>query len=591
VLRSVKNWLTLLFLGVVLIALAIAYLAIVPPLANRLAADKLDSLANSSEPVARAITNELNQSPAVNGTPIIDRQALTSQAVLIDNQVNARIVVIDAGTRRKVVDSRNAQPITLADYPVVFKAAQEGTVTVREQTIGGTRYATAAVPIFYQDEPFTAAVVLISTPLTEVNAAVDAVRTQFILATLIAVPFTLVSAYLASFFIARRLKRIESGAEALAQGEFGTPIEPGLRDEIGQLATAFNAMGQRLRAAFALIASEKENAEVLLNDLSEGVIGATFDGSVAVANPAAGWLLGAHVEPGVDLTSILPEDLAAALADVRAGGETDLVVFRHGDGMLEGSVHAIDRETEVRYLIVMRNITEQARLDQARRDFIATASHELKTPLFSLSGFMELIDSGELSPDEQREFLTLMRQQVDRLTDLSLELLDLSQVDAGTVSLEFSDVDVVAAAQAVAAEFRIAASGRGVTIDVEGLEVAMGFCDDRRLAQVLRALVDNAVKFSPEGGRIRLDISTRRRMVTVTVIDDGPGVPRKELTRIFERFYRGSAGGNAKQGTGLGLSIARDMAELMDGTLTVRSEAGRGAEFTLQIPGSGTPRA
>lgn len=119
----------------------------------------------------------------------------------------------------------------------------------------------------------------------------------------------------------------------------------------------------------------------------------------------------------------------------------------------------------------------------------------------------------------------------------------------------------------------------------------MGFCDDRRLAQVLRALVDNAVKFSPEGGRVLMNVSTRRRMVTVTVVDEGPGVPRKELTRIFERFYRGSAGGETKQGTGLGLSIARDMAELMDGTLTVRSEAGRGAEFTLQIPGSETPRA
>ena len=180
-------------------------------------------------------------------------------------------------------------------------------------------------------------------------------------------------------------------------------------------------MGQRLRTAFTLIAREKENADVLLNDLAEGVIGASDEGRVAIANPAAGWLLGAQVERGVTLASVLPDDLVRAFDDVRGDGETQLVVFRHGDDMLEGSVYSVGRETEVRFLIVLRNITEQARLDQARRDFIATASHELKTPLFSLSGFMELIDEGELNADEQREFLTLMRQQVDRLTDLSLE--------------------------------------------------------------------------------------------------------------------------------------------------------------------------
>ena len=159
------------------------------------------------------------------------------------------------------------------------------------------------------------------------------------------------------------------------------------------------------------------------------------------------------------------------------------------------------------------------------------------------------------------------------------------------MSLEFNDIDVTATAQAVAGEFRAAATGRDVAVTVAGLESAMAFCDDRRLAQVLRALLDNAVKFSPDGGTVSIEVAMRRRMVTVTVRDQGPGVARKELSRIFERFYRGTAGSDTKQGTGLGLSIARDMAELMGGTLTVRSEPGTGAEFTLQVPGSGAPQA
>jgi len=241
--------------------------------------------------------------------------------------------------------------------------------------------------------------------------------------------------------------------------------------------------------------------------------------------------------------------------------------------------------------VVLRDITEQARLDRARRDFIATASHELKTPLFSLSGFMELIDEGDLDSAQQREFLALMRQQVDRLTDLSLSLLDLSQVDAGTVGLELGDVDVTSVAQAVAGGFQPLAATREVVLTVDGQPGESAFCDERRLGQVLRAVLDNAVKFSPPQGAVEMSVKSGRKMVSVTIADQGPGIPAEELGHIFERFYRGAADGGAKQGTGLGLSIARDMAQLMGGSLTVSSPAGGGAQFTLRLPLSEERRA
>ena len=580
-LRSVKNWLTLLFLAVVLLALGLAYLYMVPPLADRLTNDRLDGLEANSDLVAGAITTEANKSE------LLDRQALTVQATAIDGKINARIVIIDATANAKIVDSRGAQPIDLGEYPVWFRAVQFGTVQVSSETIGRAEYATAAVPIYRTSQPGTVAlVVLISAPLSDVDAAVSAVQRRFLIAAALAVAFTLVAGYLASYFIARRLKRIEEGADSIAHGDFSAPIETGPQDEIGQLAVTFNAMGQRLREAFALIAREKESVEVLLDDLAEGVIGATEDDRVAVANPAATQLLGRRVARDADLRAVLPDDLAHALAEVRADGDDRTTVFRHRDLTLEGSVYLTGSETEVRYLIVLRDVTEQARLDQARRDFIATASHELKTPLFSLSGFMELLDEGDLDPEQQREFLALMRQQVDRLTDLSLSLLDLSQVDAGTIGLELADIDVAAVSAAVAAEFQAQAAARDVSIDLQGAAIERAFCDERRLAQVLRALLDNAVKFSPPGGAITVDVSSRRRMVCVTVGDQGPGIPTKDLTRIFERFFRGSANGDTKPGTGLGLSIARDMAELMGGGLTVRSRAGDGSQFTVRVPRS-----
>jgi two-component system, OmpR family, sensor histidine kinase VicK len=581
--RSVKNWLTLLLLALVLVDIALVYLYVVPPLADRLAQDKLDSLVKSSDLIKQTFSNEVNSNPVA-----LNIRNIFNQASFFDSTLNARVVVYDVNSTplSQLVDSRRGQALTPSDYPVIADAAQTGDTQVEEVTIDGSRYAAAAIPIHDINYPTVAYVVLISAPLSDVNAAVSAVQRQILLAGAIALVFSLVTGYTASYLIARRLKRIERGAVSIAQGDLSTVIQTGWRDEIGQLAAAFNTMGQRLRDAFALIAREKENADVLLTDLSEGVIGVSVDGVVAIANPAATRLLGVRMARGVHLAGALPDELATALAEVQADGEDRTTVLRHGDLTLEGSVYRTGRETEVRHFVVLRDITEQARLDRARRDFIATASHELKTPLFSLSGFMELIDEGDLDSEQQREFLAIMRQQVDRLTDLSLSLLDLSQVDAGTVGLELGDTDVTAVARAVAIEFQPVAATREVVLTVDGQSGESAFCDERRLGQVLRALLDNAVKFSPPQGTVEIAVKSGRKMVSVTIADQGPGIPAKELGRIFERFYRGAADGAAKQGTGLGLSIARDMAELMGGNLTARSTSGSGALFTLQLPRS-----
>ncbi len=359
-------------------------------------------------------------------------------------------------------------------------------------------------------------IALVSAPLTDLQRAVRSVQHQILLAGALALIATLFAGYLASYIIARRLKRIERGALSIAAGDFSRPVPPGPPDEIGQLAVTFNMMGGRLREAFSQIEREKENVEVLLYDLAEGVIGVTAEGALAVANPAAATLLRRALPTGVALVDLLPPDVGQALVEVQADGENRTVVVEYAGRSLEASVFRVGGESEVRDIVVLRDITEQARLDAARRDFIATASHELKTPLFSLSGFMELIDEGDLDPDTEKEFLSLMRQQVDRLTDLSLSLLDLSQVDSGAVRLEAGDIDVTTLTRAVVAEFRPGAESRGVSIDVSAPAELPAACDERRLSQVLRALLDNAVKFSPHGGSVTVGLAaepmpTRRR--------------------------------------------------------------------------------
>ncbi|MGZ4200224.1 MAG: HAMP domain-containing protein, partial [Thermoleophilia bacterium] len=277
---SVKNWLTVLFLGVVLLDIGLAYVYVVPSLQNRLVHQKLNDLSGNSVLAAGTI-QDVNPDPT----------DLGDAARIADTQINARIVVINPNTREILADSRPGLPLDVANYPAVAAASRTLQVTTSEATIAHTHYATAAVPVVNTLTGLRA-IVLVAAPLTDLQRAVQAVQHQILFAGGLALIATLFAGYLASYFIARRLKRIERGALSIASGDLSHPVLPGPPDEIGQLAVTFNMMGGRLREAFSQIEREKENVEVLLYDLAEGVIGVTAEGELAIANPAAATLLG-----------------------------------------------------------------------------------------------------------------------------------------------------------------------------------------------------------------------------------------------------------------------------------------------------------
>ena len=281
-----------------------------------------------------------------------------------------------------------------------------------------------------------AGVVLVIAPLRDVDAAVAAVQRQLFFATVLAMGVSLLLGYLASYFIARRLKRIERSAEAIAGGDLTATVPVTVEDEIGQLAATFNIMAVRLRGAFAQVEYERDRVEVLLNDLSEGVIGLSEEGTVTIANPASAELLDEPVPVGAGLDETFPADVAEAWHESRREDETQAVVFVHGERTLEATTYPVAGAADFTSIVVLRDVTAQARLERARRDLIANASHEFKTPLFSLAGFLELIDEGNVNAEEQREFLQLMRQQVDRLRNLAVSMLDLSTVEAGSIEMQ-----------------------------------------------------------------------------------------------------------------------------------------------------------
>jgi signal transduction histidine kinase len=221
-----------------------------------------------------------------------------------------------------------------------------------------------------------------------------------------------------------------------------------------------------------------------------------------------------------------------------------------------------------------------AQLDHARREFIANASHELRTPIFSLGGFLELLDEEELDEATRRDFLTTMREQVERLTKLATELLDLSRLDAGRLRIELQPVDLADVATAVVDEFRGVALAREheLEVETEGAPTVLG--DTERVLQIARILVENALVHTPPGTRVLVRARAGDRP-KLRVEDDGPGIPPEHAAQVFERFYR--VEGAMASGSGLGLAIARELAALMHGVVELETQPGATA-FALLLP-------
>jgi signal transduction histidine kinase len=241
----------------------------------------------------------------------------------------------------------------------------------------------------------------------------------------------------------------------------------------------------------------------------------------------------------------------------------------------------VDSADEVGQLAITFNEMQKrlARLDSARKEFIANASHELRTPIFSLGGFVELLEDEDPDPAARAEFVRTMRGQVARLTKLTADLLDLSKLDSDAIQISAEEVDLAELARRVVGEFAPTAMQHGSGIEVSGKRGVRGLADPDRTAQIIRILIDNALTHTPEGTAISVTAQLQDGTASLIVRDRGPGIDPRSRDRVFERFYTGDEVG----GSGLGLAIARELAVRMEGTVDLRSRHGR-TEFELRLP-------
>ena len=287
------------------------------------------------------------------------------------------------------------------------------------------------------------------------------------------------------------------------------------------------------------------------------------------------------VAGGIALLFALAAGLVVATRLSRRINRLERAARRVAHGDLSGRF-IVDEYDELGNLaIALDDMQRQlGQLDTARKRFIATASHELRTPIFSLGGFLELLQDEDVDPDTRQAFLTQVREQVERLKRLATDLLDLSKLEAGSLELEREPTDLGVLAEAVTSEFQPALARHESKLQLRlGAGMVEADVDPERVAQVMRILIDNALTHTPPGTNMVVTAARQDGNVRLSVRDNGGGIKRQTLERIFEPFYSAGDG----QGSGLGLAIARELAERMDGHLSVEAMAGH-TTFTLELP-------
>jgi signal transduction histidine kinase/DNA-binding response OmpR family regulator len=356
--------------------------------------------------------------------------------------------------------------------------------------------------------------------------------------------------------------------------------------ELQALARSFNVMAGDLETAAARLDAERRRLEVTIRSLGDALVISRTDGTVVSVNPRAGTLvpeLRPGVQMGPDGEVAPPAPLSDALeheVTVQRGRRTLAVTAArmesangNGNGAGDGGI-----------VWTVRDVSERARLEQLKSEFVATASHELRSPLTSIKGFVELLAASKGLEPRQREFLDIVLVSTNRLVDLVNDLLDVARVEAGRIEIHRRPIDLGDVVEEVAALLRprIDAKRQHLELEIPD-ELPRALADPSRVRQIMTNLLTNAHLYTSEHGRLRVSLHEQPDAVALEVADNGRGMNDEELEHVFDRFYR-AGDGSSGPGTGLGLAIVRSLVDLHHGTIDVTSAPGEGTTFTVRLP-------
>ena len=445
---------------------------------------------------------------------------------------------------------------------------------------------TVAEPLLYAARLITldgsSVIMRIAAPQTDIERTVSGVQRTVALTGLLAMLFALAAAYMISIALTKPLVLLAQRARQFSKEDYTVRVPDTKVTELQDVADAFNLLTDELQSRLTELGHEREEMQTLIDCMAEGVIALSEDARVIRMNRSARALLELLDTPAfAPVNSVVSDNkLRSILEDsvIRPGNSDEVEV--NGRHLLVSS-RALDPGGAVTTLL---DISEIRRLEQVRRDFVANASHELKTPLTSIRGYAETLLDDDPPEKLKLEFLTSIRKNTLRLEHLVEDLLDLSKLESGGWTGRRESVDTKEVAQEAWQVVRDIEGKEGISFDILGDLRVMG--DREGLFHVFRNLLENSIRHTDSGGSINVSmVLTQDSMVEVVISDDGDGIPAESLPRIFERFYRAdSARARDFGGTGLGLAIVRHLVSEMGGEVVAESQLGQGTTVRFTVP-------
>ncbi|MCC6455138.1 MAG: HAMP domain-containing protein [Caldilineaceae bacterium] len=521
-------------------------------------------------------------------------QALQPQLVLLSSLLDARVTAltpqgefITQSHADASADGVGMGSVDWQNLPEVRAAINRREGTTIRQTTGGAQGTFVALPV--SEAGVLVGVLHFEFSQEQLQADLAEFNRALVLVALVATLLLLLLAISLTEYLSFGVRRLTQVVERITAGDLDARILSLQHGELGALAQAFNRMAAKLQSQMKKRVREKDRLNTVMHVMTDGVLILNRNGVVKLINPAGARILNTTVEKAMNrsfVQAVRDHRIAEVWKRCVASGEEEVAAIELGvTQFMRVVVTPFLRRAGRGYLVIMQDLTQVRRLQTVRQDFISNISHELRTPLASLRALTETLrDSALDDPPAATRFLDRMEIEVDSLTQMVEELLELSRIESGQVPLRLNPVLPHAAIVPAVERLRTQAERGQLSLEIDvPRDLPLVLVDAGRIHQVVTNIVHNAIKFTPAQGAITVSATTDATHVTVSVADTGSGIAPQDITRIFERFYKADRS-RAVGGTGLGLAIAKHIVQAHGGSIWAVSQEGKGSTFYFSLP-------
>lgn len=480
--------------------------------------------------------------------------------------------------------------IVMREHDKLFETGDPYRINHINLPVAGDRFLLLTVPIGSQNEGYIGSTVFVQ-PMKEITAGIQSLNFALLSASLIVLVIMVIPVIIAAFHIVRPIESIRNVTLAMSQGDFSRRADEMQEGEMGDLARTINKMAEDLSESFQQLRDQTNHLEQIFTSLGEGIVAVDRHGEITQYNDRIYTVFGldrdyqAHTKPRNFLqearidhffTEAIREKKSVTCVIAKDHRQIEVVITP-----LIGEQQTIDGAVGL-----FRDITQAERLEQTRRDYVANVSHELRTPLTAMRGLLEPLVEGMVpSLKDQKRYHEILLRETMRLSRLINDMLELSRIQADSTPVIQTAIDINDVVREVANNFSGIIMDHGLHFNIEGTETALPLVwgNGDRIEQILVILLDNAMKFTPEGGRITIRTHAQYNGAAIMVEDTGSGIEPEDLEHVFDRFYKEDKA-HQEPGTGLGLSIAREISKQLGYELSAQSIRDEGSSFKLLIP-------